>query len=102
MRLEDDVLRLAHTIRHLGDVHSETGRAELAEQCYDEALRMYRGHPESPPLDVANAVRSLAALKTSTGDIEAARQLWTEARDLYDAAGVDEGVRAASARLAAL
>lgn len=36
----DEPLELAHTIRHLGDVHYEAGRAALAEPCYHEALAL--------------------------------------------------------------
>ncbi len=56
-------LRLAHTVRHLGDVHHDAGRAAQAEPCYHEALVLYRGHSQLPALDLANAIRSLAVLK---------------------------------------
>ena len=35
-----DPLRLAHTVRHLGDVYFEAGRAELAGPCFKEALEL--------------------------------------------------------------
>ena len=101
-REEGNTLRLAHTVRHLGDAHHDAGRAELAEPCYREALELYRGHRDAPPLDLANAIRSMAVLKEETGDAESARWLWEEARDLYAAVNVPEGVAESSARLAAL
>lgn len=101
-REEGDVLRLAHTVRHLGDLHQDAGRAELAEPCYHEALDLYRGHGDAPPLDLANAIRSMAVLKEEAGEAESARRLWEEARDLYAAVNVPEGVAESSARLAAL
>ena len=45
-REESDPLTLAHTVRHLGDVHQDAGRVELAEPCYDEALVVYRSQEE--------------------------------------------------------
>ena len=48
---------LAHTVRHLGDVHHDAGDAALAEACYVEALSLYRSHGQDRPLDHANAVR---------------------------------------------
>ncbi|HEV7505452.1 MAG TPA: tetratricopeptide repeat protein [Thermoanaerobaculia bacterium] len=98
----DEPQRLAHTVRHLGDVHYEAGRAALAELCFHEALSIYRGHPKTDPLDLANAIRSLAVLKGDTGETEEARCLWREARDLYVAVDVEPGVAECDARLARL
>jgi len=98
----DDPLRLAHTVRHLGDVHYEAGRAALAEPCFHEALSIYRGHPRTDPLDLANAIRSLAVLKGDAGETEEARRLWQEARALYIAVEVKPGVAECDARLARL
>ena len=93
-------LRLAHTVRHLGDAYYEAGRAELAEPCYREALALYRGHEQAPPLDLANAIRSLAILKDDAGAAREATALWQEAHDLYVAFDVPAGVRESGARLA--
>lgn len=82
----------AHTVRHVGDVHRHQGRVPEAEACYLEALRLYRGRPDTPPLELANALRPLALLRTEQGLTDEARRLWTEARDLYAAAGVEVGV----------
>ncbi len=88
-RAEGDALLLAHTVRHLGDLHRAGGRVADAEHCYHEALSLYRASPAPPPLDFANALRPLALLKASEGDAEAARQLSSEAHALYLEAGVD-------------
>jgi tetratricopeptide (TPR) repeat protein len=95
-------LKLAHTIRHVADILRETGRAELAEPRYDEALALYRNHPEAPRLDLANAIRGLALLKNDAGETEAARALWEEARDLYAAVNVEAGVMESNRRLSML
>src|SRR5262249_48646338 len=42
-----DVDRLAHTIRHLGDVHQEAGHDALAEPFLREALALYRENPDT-------------------------------------------------------
>lgn len=92
LRAGEDRLKLAHTIRHLGDVHAEQRHFPAADECFAEALQIYRSHPSPPTLDLANAIRAHAALKSERGDHEAARPLWAEAGELYAAVGVAEGV----------
>jgi tetratricopeptide (TPR) repeat protein len=101
-RQTDDALSLAHTVRHLGDVHRETGRNDLAEPLYREALAIYRGHPETAPLELANAIRPLAIVEERAGRSAEARRLWHEARDLYAAAGVESGYAECASRMEAL
>jgi tetratricopeptide (TPR) repeat protein len=101
-RKDDDLLALAHTVRHVGDIDREAGRADVAEPCYLEALAIYRGHAQTEPLDLANAIRPLAILRDEAGAVEEAKRLWTEARDLYAAVKVAPGVAECSARLARL
>jgi tetratricopeptide (TPR) repeat protein len=95
LREKDEPLRLAHAIRHLGDVYCETHDVDAAENCYSEALQIYRGHSAPNPLDLANAVRSMAVLKDTA-------ELWDEARRLYEVTGVKEGVLECARRLARL
>jgi tetratricopeptide (TPR) repeat protein len=95
LRGKDEPLRLAHAIRHLGDVYFETGDGGAAENCYSEALQIYREHDAPNPLDLANAVRSMAVLKDTA-------ESWDEARRLYEVAGVKEAVLECSRRLARL
>lgn len=97
LRTADDPLKLAHTIRHLGDVHAASRHWSDAESCFVEALEIYRSHPSPGQLDLANAIRPYAVLKTATGRHEEARKLWAEAAELYRAqeitAGVEECLR---------
>lgn len=102
LRTLDQPLRLAHTIRHLGDIYHDGGEAALAEPCYDEALALYRRHGGPEPLDLANAIRSMAVLQEEKGEVESARRLWDEARDLYTVARIPEAVVETSARLTRL
>jgi tetratricopeptide (TPR) repeat protein len=101
-RAAGDPFKLAHTIRHIADILRATGRVELAEPRYDEALALYRSRPETPPLDLANAIRGLGLLKSDSKMNEAARALWEEARELYAAVNVEAGVVESNRRLAML
>jgi tetratricopeptide (TPR) repeat protein len=92
LRSSDDRLKLAHTIRHLGDVHADRQHWPEAEECFAEALGIYRSHAAAGILDLANAIRSHAVLKTETGQREGARALWVEACELYESEGVAAGV----------
>jgi tetratricopeptide (TPR) repeat protein len=98
-RADGDVLRLAHTIRHLGDIHRGEGHPELAGPCYEEALALYRGHEHTPPLDLANTLRGYGILEHDTGNLAHAKALWEEARDLYAAVDVQPGVAEGNRRL---
>jgi ribosomal protein S18 acetylase RimI-like enzyme len=91
-REEGDPLALAHTIRHLGDLHGHAGRLQQAGECYAEALSLYKSTASPPALDCANALRPAALLKERQGDRGAARQLWLEARGFYQTAAVQAGV----------
>jgi tetratricopeptide (TPR) repeat protein len=97
-----DPLRLAHTVRHVGDIHRQAGRPEIAEPFHREALAIYRSHPSPPPLEVANAIRPLAILEERAGRTDEALRLWAEARELYEASGVTEGAAESARHLAAL
>lgn len=101
-REEGDALLIAHTVRHLGDLYREAGRAADADQCYQEALSRYRNASDPPVLDVANAHRSAATLRETEGDIQVARQLWSEALRGYKAANVQSGIRECEGRLSSL
>jgi tetratricopeptide (TPR) repeat protein len=101
-RMGEDSLRLAHSVRHLGDAYYYAGRPPLAEPCYVEALSIYRREERTPPLDLANAIRSFAVLKHEVGAIEEAQALWQEAHDLYAALHAPAGVAESAARLALL
>jgi tetratricopeptide (TPR) repeat protein len=100
-RLEDP-LRLAHTVRHAGDILRESGQLEPAGRRYREALEIYRAHADTPPLDLANALRGYAFLQEEIGENQEAVVLWREARELYAAANVQAGVDEGDRRIARL
>ena len=55
-------------------------------------MTLYRGDPETEPLNLANALRGYALLKQALGDVEATRASFKEARELYAELGIDAGV----------
>src|SRR2546423_1077662 len=100
LRKVNDPLRLAHTVRHLGDAYYYARHWSLAEPCYLEALSIYRIHENRQPLDLANAIRSFAVLKDEVGAVAEAKLLWQEAHDLYVTLDVSAGIAESAARLA--
>jgi tetratricopeptide (TPR) repeat protein len=101
-RTLDDQLLLAHTVRHVGNILRNQGNLALAATCYSEALAIYRGHEQTPPLDLANALRGFALLKVATGDKAEARDLWQEAGRLYAEVDVRAGVAESEKQVALL
>jgi tetratricopeptide (TPR) repeat protein len=99
-RRQGDILALAHRLRHVGDIHLDARRLDLAAPCYDEALAFYRSRDDVTPLDLANLLRPLALLSEARNEPEAARLYWAEARALYEAAGVAAGVAECTRHLA--
>lgn len=95
-------LKLAHTVRHLADIHRHGRRVEEADRCYQMALDLYRKYTEASTLDVANALRGAALLKELDGDTEQAIALWSEATRLYEKADIAKAVDEGSRRLAHL
>ena len=101
-RAADAPLKLAHTVRHIGDIHRHEGRMEPAGSCYQEALAIYRAHAETQPLDLANALRGFALLKETVGDPQTASSLWEEAGKLYASVNVEAGVAESKRRVTML
>ena len=101
-READDPLRLAHAVRHLGQVNHRLGRLESAGSCYEEALDLYDQAGTVHPVEHANALRPMAALREELGDVEEARLLWRRAAELFRSAGIEEGVRECEAHLSGL
>lgn len=101
LRTLDDPLRLAHTVRHVGDIFQSQG-AELAGPFYAEALAIYRGNDSTRPLDLANTVAGYARFNEEHGEAGEAITLWQEARSLYASVDVQAGVKEAGERLAVL
>lgn len=93
---------LAHTLRHLGDVHQDLDQLAQSEACYREAVALYRESGAARSLDLANAVRPYALLKERVGDHVEAHELWTEAHRLYASVNAAAGVAECATHLAKL
>ena len=86
-------LAVAHTVRHVADIMRVNGDlVPAAAGFYDEALLIYRDHPETSPLDLANTLRGYALLKASSGHSQAAIAFFEEARILYIEAAEKTGL----------
>lgn len=94
-----DAQRVAHAVRHLGQVHHRQRRWDQAEECYREALDLYEREDDTSPLDHANALRPMAMLFEDRGDLDRAVGVWREAARLYRVAGVAAGVEECVARM---
>jgi tetratricopeptide (TPR) repeat protein len=101
-RKQDVPLKLAHTVRHVADILLAAGNLEPARRHYEEALTIYSGHEETPPLDLANTLRGYALLMEKTGETEEATMLWQQTQALYEQLGIEAGVAEVRSHLAFL
>jgi tetratricopeptide (TPR) repeat protein len=101
-RAANDMGRLAHAQRHVGDLHRELGQSRAAEAAASAAVAVYRQHAGDASLDLANALRVLALAHESLGQLPAAAASWREVRSLYLAVGVLAGVHECDQRIAQL
>jgi tetratricopeptide (TPR) repeat protein len=99
LRAANQPLRLAHTIRHVGDILQDAAKLTEAEPCYEEALSIYRPHPDTRPLDLANAIAGHARLAEKLNRRQHAILLWKDAYDLYTSCGIEAGIEEAGSRL---
>lgn len=100
MQSLDEPLLLAHTVRHLGDLHYDNGQMPEAEVCFQQSLILYHNHERIPTLNFANAIRSLAVLKDNHGNISESVVLWREAHGMYKSFNIQTGVAESAAHLA--
>ena len=102
LREAGDPLAIAHTARHVGDIHLDRRELSAAEPHLREALELYRADLRTRPLELANALLSLASLETDLDHRPAARALLEEALDLYTSLNVRGGMDDCTNRLRAL
>jgi tetratricopeptide (TPR) repeat protein len=86
LRKQDRPGRLAYTLRHLADIHSELGKFQKAKREIEEAISKYRDTPYGSPLDLANALR-ISALNAE----RQTAQLWREAKEIYTSLNIPAG-----------
>jgi tetratricopeptide (TPR) repeat protein len=76
----------AYTLRHLADLHSQSGEIDKANREINEAISVYRDLPYGTPLNLANSLR-VAALNAE----RKSQQLWREAAELYTLVNIEAG-----------
>lgn len=89
----------AHALRHLSDLDREGGRTEQALAFADQAVSLYRAHPQAARLGLANALRLRALALEDLRRTDQATAAWEEVRDAFRVEGVDAGVAECEARL---
>jgi tetratricopeptide (TPR) repeat protein len=99
-RADGNALRLAHQLRHIGDIWVQKANLDEAGPYYREALEIHRANPEGPALDFANALRAVAIFHAKSGEQVEEAKLWAEAKPLYEDAGVQAGVDEADRQMA--
>lgn len=101
-RAHGNLLKFAHTIRHVADMDRNMGRFDLAEPAYREALAIYRANPDTVPLDLANALNGFAKLLAAKGEWEETTRFTNEAMEIYLSLDIEPGVSECKRRLASL
>lgn len=87
-----------HTLRHIGGLFLELGKAECAERCLVQVAEQYDSD-ETTPLEKANAYRIYALSLEERGKPEEANKYWRQARNLYAELGLADGVKEADQHL---
>lgn len=95
----NEPMRLAHALRHIADIELERGRGESAAGPASEAVEISRQQPDIPPLELANTLRVWALVQEAEGDMTGATCTWREALVLYEAQGIEAGVRECEVRI---
>ena len=86
-------LGAAHALRHLGNIHQDEGRIDEAEECYSQALEIYRTNHGESKMALANTLRAFALLKNQQDKKQESLSLWKEARIIYEENHVKEGIK---------
>ncbi|MEM6633228.1 MAG: hypothetical protein AAF694_26390 [Bacteroidota bacterium] len=91
--------RLAHAIRHRGDIQSELGRLDSSERDYLSALGVYKKDLNVYNGDLANALRSYALLLEKRKLYGRALRIWKEVKDIYVAYQISPGIAEATDKI---
>jgi hypothetical protein len=95
-------LALAHTVRHLGDVHRLEDHLDHAQACCEEMLSIFRREHQVDALTWANGLRCQSVLTQPRGKVPEARRWWLQARTHCIPAQVAPGVAECDEHLARL
>ena len=83
-------LRLASTLKSLGDAKTRLGEVDGARDYYTEAVKLFT--KEHSDLGIANVLRSLGDLESRLGEVDGARDHYTEAVKLFTKEHSDLGL----------
>ncbi|MEM8891988.1 MAG: tetratricopeptide repeat protein [Bacteroidota bacterium] len=92
--------RIAHSTRHLADLHRYVDQDLKSEGLYRKAVNIYRDTPHTNPGDLANALRGLGLVLAKLNKQKEAIEVWQEVKALYQACDLPEGVEEAKEKLA--
>lgn len=84
--------RIAHALRHRGDLYFELGDLNKSKTCYMRVLEIYRENKETSSLDLANALRKYGLLLERLNKNSHALPVWKEVEDLYARCNLKEGI----------
>lgn len=91
--------KIAHSTRHLADLHRNLGEIGESERNYRIAIDIYRASRETTNGNLANALRGFALVLEAQGKTTEAIAVWSETRDLYQSCHLPIGVEEAQGHL---
>ncbi len=94
--------RIAHSIRHLGDLYLRLNKLTEAESNYERAVSLYSDSQDTNPNDLANCLRGYALLLEKLNKNDKAVSIWKSTGQLYQICGLSDGQQEAEARIKAL
>lgn len=86
---EEEMVRWAHTLRHVADLQRELGMLDEAGKNIGAVVMFYREHGTGA-LEMGNSLRVAALVEDAAG--RDAREIWEETLELYEEVGVQAGV----------
>ncbi len=87
-----------HTLRHIGSLFLELGKAECAERCLVQVAENYE-NSDTNPLEKANAFRVYALSLEERDKPQEAKQYWSKAKKAYEKVGLEEGINECDSHL---
>lgn len=83
---------LAYSLRHAAQADLELGNHEQALVDSTEALGLYLVKPDAAELNIANTKRLIALALEAKGLTGEAKVHWRAAREIYERAGITDGI----------
>jgi hypothetical protein len=87
---ENDLVKWAHTLRHVAEMQAELKRGDEARKSIEAVLVFYRAEGTGKR-EMANSLRVAALAEEAAGDAAAGKVFWREAAELYAELRLEEG-----------